>query len=188
MVTETLIHKFDIKTYHRLISSGILHEDDRVELIEGRIVDMAPIGTRHSACVNRLNSLFGQGLTGRAIVSVQNPVQLPEEQSEPQPDITLLKYREDFYSDALPKGEDVFLIIEVADTSIEYDRGTKIPLYARANIQEAWVVNLLENCIEIYSSPSAGGYKSRSVARHDQTISPKSFSDIRLTAKQILGL
>ncbi len=188
MVTEALIHKFDIETYHRLISSGILHEDDRVELIEGRIVDMTPIGTRHSACVNRLNSLFSQRLQGRAIVSVQNPVQLSEEQSEPQPDITLLKYRKDFYSDALPKGEDVFLIIEVADTSLDYDRETKIPLYAKANIQEAWLVNLLENCIEIYSSPSAGGYESRSVARHDQPISPKDFPDISFTAKQILGL
>ncbi len=188
MVTETLIHRFDIETYHRLISSGILHEDDRVELIDGRIVDMTPIGTRHSACVNRLNSLFNQKLQGRAIVSVQNPVQLSEEHSEPQPDMTLLKYREDFYSGELPKGEDVFLIIEVADTSVEYDRETKIPLYARANIKEAWVVNLQENCIEIYSSPSTGGYESRRIARHDQVLSPKNFSDISLTAKQILGI
>ncbi|HBI25111.1 MAG TPA: Uma2 family endonuclease [Nitrospiraceae bacterium] len=187
MVTETLIHKFNIETYHRLISTGILHEDDRVELIEGRIVDMTPIGTRHSACVNRLNSLFGRKLQARAIVSIQNPVLLLKDESEPEPDITLLKYREDFYSDKLPKVEDVLLLIEVADTSVEYDKGIKIPLYARANIQEVWLVNLLENSIEIFSSPSAGGYKFSLTVRNDQTISPKAFPDISLTAKQILG-
>ena len=187
MVAETLIHKFNIETYHRLISTGILHEDDRVELIEGRIVDMTPIGTRHSACVKRLNSLFSRKLQGLAIVSVQDPVQLAEEESEPQPDITLLKYRGDFYSNELPKAENVLLLIEAADTSVEYDKGIKIPLYARANIQEIWLVNLLENSIEIFYSPSAGGYKFRMPLKNDQTISPKAFPDISLTAKQILG-
>lgn len=187
MVTETIIHKFNIETYHRLISAGILHEDDRVELIEGRIVDMTPIGTRHSACVNRLNSLFDRKLQGRVIVSVQNPVLLLKEESESGPDITLLKYREDFYSDQLPKAEDVLLLVEVADTSVDYDRGIKIPLYARANIQEVWLVNLMENCIEIYSSPRSGGYEFSKTIRNDQTISPKAFPDISLTAKQILG-
>lgn len=188
MGTETLIHRFDLETYHRLISAGILREDDRVELIEGRIVDMTPIGTRHAACVNRLNSLFSQKLQGRAIVSIQNPVQLLEEQSEPEPDITLLKYREDFYSDELPKAVDVLLIIEVTDSSLVYDREIKIPLYARANIQEAWLINLPENCIETYSSPSAGGggYEIRRIARNSQAISLKSLPDVSLTVNQIL--
>ncbi|MBI5755402.1 MAG: Uma2 family endonuclease [Nitrospirae bacterium] len=188
MVTETLIHRFDIETYHRLISDGILREDDRVELIEGRIVDMTPIGSRHSAVVNRLNDLLTQKLQRRVIVSVQNPIQLLQEQSEPEPDITLLKYREDFYSDELPKGDDILLIIEVADTSLEYDRETKIHMYAKAKIQEVWLVNLLENCIEIYSSPLPAGYEFRRIARHDQAVSPKNFSDISLTANQILGI
>lgn len=187
MVTETLIHKFNIETYHRLISTGILHEDDRVELIEGRIVDMTPIGTRHSSCVKRLNSLFSRKLQGCAIVSVQDPVQLTEDESEPQPDITLLKNREDFYSDELPKAEDVLLLIEVADTSVEYDREIKVPLYARASIQEVWLVNLLENCIEIYSSPRSGVYVLSLTVKNDQTLSPKAFPDVSLTAKQILG-
>jgi len=188
MVTEALIHRFDIKTYHRLIADGILREDDRVELIEGRVVDMTPIGSRHSAVVKRLNSLFTRKVQGRAIVGVQDPIQLLQEQSEPEPDITLLKYREDFYSAELPKGEDVLLIIEVADTSLEHDRETKIPLYALAKIQEVWLVNLLENCIEIYSSPSSAGYELRRIARQDQAVSPKNFSDISLTANQILGI
>lgn len=187
MVTETLIHKFNIETYHRLISTGILHEDDRVELIEGRIVDKTPIGTRHSSCVKRLNSLFSRKLQGVAIVSVHDPLQLTKDESEPQPDITLLKYREDFYSEELPKAEDVLLLMEVADTSMEYDREIKIPLYARANIQEVWLVNLLEKCIEIYSLPKSGGYEFRITVKNDQTLSPKTFPDISLTAKQILG-
>lgn len=187
MVTETLIHKFNIETYHRLISTGILHEDDRVELIEGRIVDMTPIGTRHSACVKRLNSLFSRKLQGHVIVSVQDPVLLLKDESEPEPDVTLLKYREDFYSEELPKAEDVLLLIEVADTSVEYDREIKIPLYARAGIQEVWIVNLLENCIEIYSSPRSGVYELSLTVKNDQTLSPKAFPDISLTAKQILG-
>lgn len=188
MVTEALIHRFDIETYHRLISDGILREDDRVELIEGRLVDMTPIGSRHSAVVKRLNSLFTRKVQGLAIVGVQDPIQLIPEQSEPEPDITLLKYREDFYSSDLPKGEDVLLVIEVADTSLDYDRETKIPLYAQAKIQEVWLVNLLENCIEIYSSPSSSGYEFRRTVREDQTVSPKEFSDISLTANQILGI
>lgn len=188
MVTETLIHRFDIEAYHRLISSGILLEDERVELIEGRIVDMTPIGTRHAACVNRLNNLLTLKLEGRGIVSVQNPIQLLKHQSEPEPDIALLKYREDFYSDKLPEETDILLIAEVADTSLEYDRGTKIPLYAKANIREVWLVSLLDNCIEVYTLPSAGGYGSRSIARHGQTISPGIFPDISLTARQILGI
>lgn len=188
MVTEALIHRFDIETYHRLITEGILREDDRVELIEGRIVDMTPIGSRHSAVVKRLNNLFTRKVQGRAIVGVQDPIQLIQEQSEPEPDITLLKYREDFYSSELPKGEDVLLIIEVADTSLDHDREIKIPLYAQAMIQEVWLVNLLENCIEMYSSPSSAGYEFRRITRHDQAVSPGNFSDISLTANQILGI
>jgi len=188
MVAEALIHRFDIATYHRLISDGILREGDRVELIYGRLVDMTPIGSRHAAVVKRLNSLFAWKLQGLAIVGVQDPIQLIQEQSEPEPDITLLKFREDFYSSDLPKGEDVLLVIEVADTSLDYDRDTKIPMYAQAKIQEVWIVNLLENCIEVYSSPSSSGYECTITVREGQSVSPKEFPDISLTANQILGI
>lgn len=185
--TITEIHRFNIETYHKMISAGILHEDDRVELIEGRIVDRTPIGTKHSACVNRINSLINENIHRRAIVSVQNPFLLETEESEPEPDITLLKYKDNFYSDELPEAEDVFLIIEVADTSVKYDREVKLPLYARANIQEVWLINLPENCIEVYTSPVSGGYEFIRVVRDEQTLSPKSFPDISLTAKQVIG-
>ena len=188
MVAEALIHRFDIATYHRLISDGILREDDRVELIDGRLVDMTPIGSRHAAVVKRLNSLFTRKVQGLAIVGVQDPIQLIQEQSEPEPDITLLKFREDFYSSDLPKGEDVLLVIEVADTSLDYDKDTKINMYAQAKIQEVWIVNLLENCIEVYSSPSSSGYECTITVREGQSVSPKEFPDISLTANQILGI
>ncbi len=187
MGAGVLIHRFDTKDYHRLIDAGVLHEDDRVELIEGRIVDMTPIGTRHSACVNRLNTIFAQKLQGQSIVSIQNPIQLAE-QSEPEPDIVLLKYLEDFYSDELPESEDVLLLIEVADSSLDYDRNTKIPLYAKAGILEVWLVDLLENCIEIYMSPYAEGYETKRLIRNEQSVSPQKFPDINLTANQILGI
>lgn len=184
--TAVQIHRFDVEAYHRLIEAGALHEDDRVELIEGRIIDMPPIGSRHAACVKRLNNLLTQMLQGRAIVSVQDPIRL-DQHSEPEPDIALLKYREDFYTDRLPKAEETLLVIEVADTSLEYDREAKIPTYAKAGIQETWLVNLLENCIEVYRSPSAEGYEVRRIARHDQPLSSQAFPDLQMTANEILG-
>jgi len=188
MITESLIHKFNIETYHKMINAGILHEDDRVELINGRIVDMTPIGTRHVSCVNRINNLFSRRLHGEAIISIQNPILLLKEESEPQPDITLLKWRDDFYRETLPGPEDIFLVVEVADTSQEYDRDIKIPLYGRAGIRETWLVDLQDNTIEIYTDPSASGYKSRKKVNPDQTISPIHFPHINIPVKEILGI
>ncbi len=187
MNTTLLIHRFNVKEYHKLVERNILHEDDRVELIDGRIIDMTPIGSKHAACVGRLNRLFNMKLQTRVIVQVQNPIQL-DDQSEPQPDIALLKNRDDFYAEKLPTADDILLVIEVADSSLEYDRETKIPLYARANIQEVWLVNLMENTVEVYSDPSPDGYNTITKRRHNQTISPKSFPDMTAVASEIFGL
>jgi Uma2 family endonuclease len=186
MDTTLLIHRFTVKEYHKLVERNILHEDDRVELIDGRIVDMTPIGSKHAACVGRLNRLFTMKLQTRAIVQVQNPIQL-DDHSELQPDIALLKNRDDFYAEKLPMPDDILLVIEVADSSLAYDRETKMPLYARANIQEAWLVNLMENTVEVYSDPSPDGYNTITKRRHNQTISPKSFPDITAVASEIFG-
>jgi Uma2 family endonuclease len=187
MNTTLLIHRFTAKEYHKLAERNILHEDDRVELIDGRIIDMTPIGSKHAACVRRLNRLFTLKLQTRAIVQVQNPIQL-DDQSEPKPDIALLKNSDDFYAEKLPATDDILLVIEVADSSLEYDRETKIPLYARANIQEVWLVNLMENTVEVYSDPSPDGYNTITKRRHNQTISPKSFPDITAVVSEIFGL
>ena len=186
MNTAVSIHRFNIEEYHRLIESNILHEDDRVELVEGRIVDMTPIGSKHAACVNRLNEIFSEKLQKRAIVTIQNPVRLTE-YSELEPDIAIIKRRPDFYAEQHPQPEDVLLIIEVSDSSLDYDAETKIPLYAKANIQEVWLVNLKENILQIYNEPTPEGYNIMLKRRYNQKISPGCFPDIALTVSEILG-
>ena len=119
-----------VADYHVLQQAGAFGEDDRLELIEGEIIEMSPISPEHAAHVNRLNKLFAQALGGRALISVQNPVSLGEH-SEPQPDLTLLRPRADDYAQSHPGPEDVLLVIEVAETSLDYDRTVKIPLYGR---------------------------------------------------------
>src|SRR5215204_7706797 len=131
--------------------AGILHEDDRVELIEGEIVEMAAIGTRHFSCVNRLTRMLVMGVGDAAVVSVQNPVRL-NEHTEPQPDITVIRPRD--YTESLPLPEDVLLLIEVSDTTLVYDRKVKLPLYARAGIREVWIVDLAGEVIERHTGPS----------------------------------
>ena len=187
MNTALSIHRFTVKEYHKLAESNILSEDDRVELIEGRIVDMTPIGSKHAACVSRLNEIFSEKLQKRAIINIQNPICLTE-YSEPEPDIAIIKRRPDFYAEQLPQPADILLIIEVSDSSLDYDCETKIPLYAKANIPEVWLVNLIENIVEIYSTPSPEGYNVITKRHHNQIISPKSFHDITLTVSEIFGL
>lgn len=187
MNTTASIHRFKVEEYHRLIESNILHEDDRVELIEGRIIDMTPIGSRHAACVSRLNEIFSEKLQKRAIINIQNPICLTE-YSELEPDIAIIKRRPDFYAEQLPQPEDVLLIIEVADSSLEYDCETKIPLYAKANIKEVWLVNLIENILQIYKEPTPEGYKIMLKCRYNRKISPENFPDITLTVSEIFGL
>jgi Uma2 family endonuclease len=147
---EVTRRRFTVHDYHRMGEAGILHEDDRVELIEGEIVEMAAIGTRHFSCVNGLTRLLVRGVGDEAIVSVQNPVRL-DEHNEPQPDLTVLRVRD--YRESLPVPEDVLLLIEVSDTTLRYDRGVKLPLYARAGIREVCILDL--------PSVSGGGKRSR---------------------------
>ncbi|MEW6737346.1 MAG: Uma2 family endonuclease, partial [Acidobacteriota bacterium] len=127
---------FTVAEYHRMINAGILKEEDRVELIDGEIITMPPIGPHHASNVDRLNSLFYSNLRDTIIVRVQSPIIL-NDYSEPEPDITILKYRADFYKNEHPKSEDVLLIVEISESSIEYDRSYKIPKYAQSNIIEA---------------------------------------------------
>jgi len=151
--------------------AGVLTPDDRVELIEGEIVKMSPIGSPHAACVSRLNSLLQSILGENAIVSVQNPVQL-NDFSEPVPDVTLLKPQKDFYSSGHPGPADVLLIIEVAETTVISDRNVKVPLYARNSIPEVWLVNLPKKLIEEYFEVADGRYlKSKKYKRGENIVS-----------------
>ena len=150
--------QFTVIEYQRMAQSGILHEDDRLELIDGEILQMSPIGSRHIACVNRLMGNITSQVGQQVIVSVQNPIQLSD-YSEPQPDLALLRAQADFYADALPTAQDTLLVIEVADTSLEYDRDVKIPRYAQANIPEVWLVNVKAERVTVYTQPTEQGYQ-----------------------------
>ena len=183
---QLLRRKFTIEQYHKMAESGILTEDERVELIRGEIVEMSPIGRRHAACVRRLVKLFSEKLSQRAIVDTQNPVELSD-RSEPQPDVALLQPRPDFYEARHPQPEDIFLLVEVADTTVETDRNVKIPLYAEGGISEVWLVNINEQCIEIYREPVSTGYQNVQNFQRGQTLSIQAFPDINITVDEVLG-
>ena len=186
MGTQVSTKKFTVYDFHRMGEAGILSEDDRVELLEGEIIEMTPIGSRHAACVSRLNRILTSQLGPTAIVSVQNPIRL-NDRSEPQPDIALLKPRPDFYAEAHPKPDDILLVIEVADTSVELDRETKLPLYAKAGIPEVWIVALTQRSVEIYRQPDAQGYNSISRLNDLEQAIPEAFPKLRIPVREILS-
>jgi Uma2 family endonuclease len=160
--------------------AGILHEDARVELIDGEIIDMSPIGSRHSGTVNQLSRLFERAIDEHAIVAAQNPFVLGND-SEPQPDIALLKPRDDFYTRSHPRPDDVLLLIEVADTSAPYDRTVKIPLYAQHGIPEVWLLDLPHKRLEVYRTPRAEHAAYQHAEQHfDGTVSPALLSSVAI--------
>lgn len=186
MTVQLLRRQFTVAQYHQMAEAGILAEDDRVELLEGEIIEMSPIGRRHAACVDRLNRLFSDRLRDRAIVRVQNPVQLSD-RSEPQPDIALLKPKADFYESGHPQPQDILLLVEVADSTVEFDREIKIPLYARSGVQEVWLVDLNENAIAIYRQPSPDGYAQEHRLQRGQTLTMQVFPEVSLALEDVLG-
>jgi Uma2 family endonuclease len=169
---------FTVEEYHRMAEAGILGTDERVELIEGEIVHMAPIGPRHIGCVINATRLFITRLGDRAVVSPQNPVVMPP-RSEPQPDLLLLRPRDVSYSRELPRSEDVLLAVEVADTTARFDRVVKARLYARAGIAEFWLCVAMNGAVEVYRGPGANGYASVTMHGPDQAVSSLAFPDVR---------
>ncbi len=153
-------HGFSRDDYYRMAAAGILGEDDRVELIEGEIIDMAPIGSHHAGTITDLNARLQRALAGMALVSVQSPVILSD-RSEPEPDLAVLKRRADCYRSGHPEPADVFLLIEVAETSLAYDREVKLPLYAAHGIPETWIVDLEGHQLGIHRQPAAAGYREQ---------------------------
>ncbi|HEV8307459.1 MAG TPA: Uma2 family endonuclease [Methylomirabilota bacterium] len=186
MAVEILRRRFTVDEYHRMGEMGILREEDRVELIDGEIVQMTPIGSRHAACVNRLNRLLVAPAGERAIVAVQNPIAVPPD-SEPQPDLALLRPRSDFYARAHPEPSDVWLVIEVADVSAAFDRAVKIPLYARAAIPEVWLVDLAGECVEVYRGPTERTYAHLERRLRGQRLAGEALPDLALSVDEVLG-
>jgi len=172
-------HRYTVDEYYRMGQSGILKQGDRVELIEGEIVDLVPVGSAHAGIVNRLNRLLVQTLGDKAVVSVQKPVRLSAF-SEPEPDIVLLKPRDDFYSGAHPGPADVLLIIEVSDASFDYDRGVKLPLYARHEIPVVWLIDIQQKQLLVFRSPSREGFKEKFVMKSPEACPVPCFEDIEV--------
>ena len=186
MAVQLLRRSFTVAEYHRMAEAGILREDDRVELIEGEIVQMTPIGSRHAACVMRLIQLLSRQLGQGVLVNVQNPIRLGE-YSEPQPDVTLLRFRPDFYAQSHPGPTDVLLAVEVAETSAVYDRDVKLPLYARAGIPEVWLVDLSAEGMEVHRDPAAQGYRQVRRVGRGERVTPGALPELDLAVDDILG-
>lgn len=186
METQVLRRAFTVDEFHRMAEAGVLAEDDRLELLDGEIVQMTPIGSRHAGCVSRLSEWFGQRLHAVAIVSVQNPVVLSQH-TELYPDIALLKRRPDFYSASHPQPGDVLLVVEVADTTGDYDRRVKVPRYARAGIPEVWVVDLRERAIDVYREAAGGEYRKHHRVGSGQSLVIPGVADQRIAVGDVLG-
>jgi Uma2 family endonuclease len=184
---DVLDHLFTVEAYHQMVDAGILTENDRVELINGRILTMSPIGRKHFACVNRLTNLFASRLVGQTIVSTQNPVVL-DDLSEPEPDVVLLNPRADFYESELPTAADVLLLVEVSDATLRFDKQVKLPLYAESGIVEVWIADVKTGRIEVYTQPEAGSYTRQQTYKRGQTLSPQHFPALTVAVEEVIGL
>jgi Uma2 family endonuclease len=184
MATPALRRQFTVHDYARMRETGILTEDDRVELLDGEIYLMSPLGSLHIAIVNRLNKLLMRLVGDDAILSIQNSVQL-NDYSEPQPDVAILSPRDDYYDQALARPDDIILLIEVADTSIDYDRDQKLPRYAASNITEVWIIDVDQRVIEQYLQPMQGQYTQINKVLFGNSILSKTMHQIAFTTEQI---
>ena len=179
-------YKFDVDAYYRLAEIGILKPDERVELIEGQIIQKAHITPPHAACTARLNMFLHERMSQSAIVSIHNPVRL-NEYSEPEPDVALLRRRADFYAEAHPKPADTLMIIEVADATVDFDRKVKVPLYARSAIPEVWLIDLQQETIELYAQPMGGAYQIQRQARRGAQLTAETIPQLSLDVDAVLG-
>jgi Uma2 family endonuclease len=178
-------HRFNVAEYYRMAETGVLPPHARVELLDGKILDMSPIGPIHGGIVKRLSRFLNLGAKGRWIVSTQEPVQL-DEHSEPEPDVMLLKPVADDYTSRHPVPEDVLLLIEVSDTTLDYDLQEKVPAYGRAGISEVWIVNLKNGTIEVYREPHFTGFGSKAVLSASDKAVPQAFPDVTIQVGELL--
>ena len=181
------VHKYTAAEYHVMGEAGILTADERVELIDGEIVQMPPMNSPHASSLNRIARLFNRGLGDHeAFVWVQCPIAFPGN-TEPEPDVAILQPRADFYRTTLPTPQDALLLVEVSDTTLRYDRNVKVPLYAQQGIPEVWLVNLPAETVEVYRNPQGAAYRETNQYRRGDTISPQAFPNLQLAVEQLLG-
>lgn len=184
MLAETK-HRFNVTEYYRMAETGVLKPDARVELLNGEIRDMSPIGPFHGGITKYLNKLFSAAAKGRWITAVQDPVRL-DDHSEPQPDLVLAQPAPDFYRKRHPRPDDVFLLVEISDTSLTTDREEKLPAYGRAGIAEVWIVNLADLTVEVYREPHFTGYGSKTILRAGGVAKPQAFPDVAVDVAELL--
>jgi Uma2 family endonuclease len=179
-------HCFSVGDYHRMAEVGLLSEGSRVELIDGEIIEMSPIGSTHGGTVKRTSAFLHRKLGDSGIVSVQDPIRL-NDFSEPQPDLALLMPRRDFYSNCHPTPENVLVVIEVADCSVNYDRNVKLPLYARAGIPEVWLMVLPKDVIEVHWQPKNGKYQKIQRVKRGKTLISQTIPSFSCKVEDLLG-
>ena len=183
---EPVPHLFTVDEYETMGRAGVFPDGSRLELLGGEIVEMTPIGSQHASTVKRLTRLLVTGLGDRAVVGVQDPVVLSD-LSEPQPDLSVLRPRADFYAGGHPRPNDVVLVIEVADTTGRWDRTVKRPLYAAAGVPEVWIIDVNVGVVEVAVEPAADGYRSIRSVGVGETLSPAAFPDFSITVADLLG-
>lgn len=178
--------RFSVDDYHTMIDLGMLRNVERAEIIDGELIETMPIGHAHASCVKTLSEILRDMLGKRVTYSVQDPIWL-DEYSEPIPDLALLKRRDDFYRGRNPLAEDTLLLIEVSDSTLDYDRNRKLPLYARSSIPEVWLVNLQAGNIEIHCQPRDYSYAVVKIFRRGETIISEGFPDLAVSVDEIIG-
>lgn len=177
-------HLFTTQEWHHFAAIGFFAPGYRAELIEGEIIDMPPIGTDHGSCVDWLTHYFSKNLPDSMRFRVQNPITLGD-LSEPEPDFSIVHYRSDYYRHAHPTPQDVLLVIEVSDTTLSYDRNTKAPLYATHAMPEYWIINLVEQCVEVYRQPQQGQYREQQVLRGENKLCSLQVAEIEIMVKSL---
>jgi Uma2 family endonuclease len=186
MLTDVTKRLFTVDEYYRMADAGILTQFDRVELIDGEIIEMNPIGARHAECVDRATTFFTEAFGRKAIVSIQNSLPLTR-YTEPQPDIVVLKARPDFYRSKRRGPEDVLLLVEVSDTTLRYDRNVKLRRYAAAGILEVWIEDLNENLLLVCREPAGDQYTIELTFRREESVSPLAFPEAIFKVEDLLG-
>jgi Uma2 family endonuclease len=179
------ITRYSVDDYEEMIRLGVLTENDRVELIRGEIVPKMAIGPKHSRCVKRLNRVLVPRTIGIAVVGIQDPVRLVD--SEPEPDVSLARPPEEQYASRHPGPADIFLIIEVSDSSLNDDRNIMLPMYAQAGISEYWIVNLVDDCLEVYRDPQPDGtYREARVLRRGESTNIAALPGVVVAVDEVL--
>jgi Uma2 family endonuclease len=181
-----LRHAFTVAEWHRMGETGLFGEDARLELLDGEVIEMSPVGSAHASCVMALNSLLVAAVGDRAIISPQNPVTL-DDRSEPQPDVAVLRRRPDRYWESHPSPEDILLLIEVSDSTLTFDRDQKALLYARAGVSETWVVDPTGSQIFVMRSPHPDGYHSIRVVGRSGEVNIEALDGVVLHADNMMG-